>query len=59
MWLTDWYTDSNMWLTHQLEKDVGCEVLLFIHMIKIKKLIGYKTLDVQMQQFLQEKDELR
>ena len=27
-------------------------------MIKIKKLLGYKTLGTQMQQLLQEKDEL-
>ena len=47
-----------MWLTHQFEKDVGCKVLQFIQMMKIKKLIGYKTLGAQMQQFLQEKDEL-
>ena len=29
---------------HQLEKDVGCKVLQFIHMLKITKLLGYKTL---------------
>ena len=29
---------------HQLEKDVGCKVLHFIHTMKITKLIGYKTL---------------
>ena len=27
-------------------------------MMKIKKLLGYKTLGIQMQQLLQEKDEL-
>ena len=27
-------------------------------MMKIKKLLGYKTLGTKMQQFLQEKDEL-
>ena len=58
MWLTNRCTDPSTWLTHQLEKDVGCEVLQFIQMMKIKKLIGYKTLGVQMQQFLQEKDEV-
>ena len=26
-----WYTASSMWLTHQLEKDVGCKVLYFIN----------------------------
>ena len=29
---------------HQLEKDVGCKVLQFINIIKITKLLGYKTL---------------
>ena len=43
-WLTNRCTDQSMWLTHQLEKDVGCKVFHFIHMMKIKKLIGYKTL---------------
>ena len=43
---------------HKLEKDVGCKVLQFIHTMKIKKLLGYKTLGAQMQQLLQEKDEL-
>ena len=29
---------------HQLEKVVGCKVLQFIHMMKIKKMLGHKTL---------------
>ena len=29
---------------HQLEKDVGCKILHFINMMKIKKLLGHKTL---------------
>ena len=29
---------------HQLEKDVGFNVLQFINTIKITKLLGYKTL---------------
>ena len=29
---------------YQLEKDVGYKVLQFIHMMKITKLLGYKTL---------------
>ena len=29
---------------HQLEKDVGCKFLQFINMMKITKLLGYKTL---------------
>ena len=43
-WLTNWCTDLNMWLTHQLEKDVGCKVLQFINTMKITKFLGYKTL---------------
>ena len=43
-WLTNRCTDQNTWLTHQLEKNVNCKVLQFIHMMKIKKLIGYKIL---------------
>ena len=29
---------------HQLEKIVGCIVLQFIHMMKIQKMLGHKTL---------------
>ena len=29
---------------HQLEKVVGCKVLQFIHTMKIKKMLGHKTL---------------
>ena len=43
-WLSNRCTDPNLRLTHQLEKDIGCKVLQFIHTMKIKKLIGYKTL---------------
>ena len=43
-WLTNRCTDPSMWLTHKLEKDVGCKVLQFIHTMKIKKLLGHKTL---------------
>ena len=57
-WLTNWCTDPSTWLTHQLKKDVGCKVLQFIHMMKINKLLGYKTLSAQTQQLLQEKEEL-
>ena len=39
-----WCADPSMRLTHQLEKDVGCKFLQFINMMKIKKLLGYKTL---------------
>ena len=38
----------NTWPTnltnHQLEKDVSCKVFQFINMMKITKLLGYKTL---------------
>ena len=43
-WLTNRCADPNMWLTHQIEKDIGCKVLQFINTIKIMKLLGYKTL---------------
>ena len=43
-WLTNRCTNLSMQLNHQLEKDVGCKVLQFIQTIKIKKLIGHKTL---------------
>ena len=44
IWLTNWCTDPSTWLTHQLEKDVGCKVFQFIYTSKIKKLLSYKTL---------------
>ena len=50
--------DPSTWLTHQLEKDVSCKVLQFFQTMKIKKLLGYKTLGAKTQQLLQEKDEL-
>ena len=43
-WLINRCTNLSMWLTHQLEKDVGCKVLQFINTMKIMKLLGYKTL---------------
>ena len=43
-WLTNRCVDPSKWLDHQLEKDVGCKVLQFIKMMKIKKLFGHKTL---------------
>ena len=42
--LTNRCMDPNTLLTHQLEKDVGCKVLLFIHVMKTKKLLHYKSL---------------
>ena len=44
MWLTNRCADPSMWLDHQFEKDVGCKVLQFIQTMKIKKLLGHKTL---------------
>ena len=46
-WLTNRCTDPSTWLTHQLKKDVGYKVFQFINTMKIKKLLGYKTLGVQ------------
>ena len=43
-WLTNRCADHNTWLDHQLEKDVGCKVLQFIQMVKIKKLFDHKIL---------------
>ena len=40
----NWFTNPSTWLTHQLEKDAGCKVLQFIHTMKIKNLLVYKTL---------------
>ena len=47
-----WCTAPSTWLTripvrdfnHQLEKVVGCKVLPFIPTMKIKKMLGHKTL---------------
>ena len=36
-------TAPSMWLTHQLEKDVGCKVLYFINN-EDQEALGYKTL---------------
>ena len=42
-WLTS-YADPSMQLQTPTKKVVGCKVLQFIHMIKIKKMLGHKTL---------------
>ena len=52
-WLSNRRMDPNLRLTHQLEKDIGCKVFQFIQTMKIKKLIGYKTLGTKMKQLLQ------
>ena len=43
MWLTN-CADPVGDFNHQLEKVVGCNVLQFIPMMKIKKMLGHKTL---------------
>ena len=42
-WLTN-CTDPSMWLQSPTKKIVGCKVLHFIHMMKIKKMLGHKIL---------------
>ena len=43
-WLTNRCADPSTRLNHQFEKNVVCKVLQFINMMKITKLLGYKTL---------------
>ena len=42
-WLTN-CADPNTWLQSPTKKVVGCKVLQFIHTMKIKKMLGHKTL---------------
>ena len=42
-WLTN-CADPSMQLQSLTKKVVGCKVLQYIHMMKIKKMLGYKTL---------------
>ena len=56
-WLTN-CTDSSMWLDHQLEKDVGCKVLLFITRWRSWSCLVTKPYGVHTQQLLQEKEVL-
>ena len=42
-WLTS-CVDPSTWLQTLTKKVVGCKVLQFIHMMKIKKMLGHKTL---------------
>ena len=61
MALSTWLTnceDPNTWLDHQLEKDVGCKVLLFITWWRSWSCLVTKPYSVQTQQLLQEKEEL-
>ena len=57
MWLTN-CIDPNMQLDHQLEKNVGCKVLLFITRWRSWSYLVTKPCGVQTQQFLQKKEEL-
>ena len=42
-WLTS-CADPSRWLQTPTKKVVGCKVLQFIHTMKIKKMLGHKTL---------------
>ena len=42
-WLTN-CADPSTWLQSPTKKVVGCKVLQFIHTMKIKKMLGYRTL---------------
>ena len=42
-WITN-YADPSTRLQSPTKKVVGCKVLQFIHTMKIKKMLGYKTL---------------
>ena len=42
-WLTS-FADPSMWLQTPTKEVVGCKVLQFIHTMKIKKMVGHKTL---------------
>ena len=42
-WLTN-YTDPNTRLQSLTKKIIGCKVLQFIHTMKIKKMLGHKTI---------------
>ena len=57
-WLT-YCVDPITWLQSLTKKIVGCKVLQFIHMMKIKKIFGYKTLRcTYTTTFSRERDEL-
>ena len=42
-WLTS-CADPSTWLQSLTKKVIGCKVLQFIHTMKIKKMLGHKTL---------------
>ena len=57
-WLTN-YANPNTRLQTPTKKVVGCKVLQFIHMMKIKKMFGHKTLQCKCTAtFSRERDEL-
>ena len=57
-WLTN-CADPSMWLQTPTKKAVGCKVLQFIHTMKIKKMLGHKTLRCKYTATsLRERDEL-
>ena len=57
-WLTNRCADPNTQLNHQLEKNVGCKILQFITRWRLRSSLVIKPYGIQIQQFLQEKDEL-
>ena len=57
-WLANRCADPSTRLNHQLEKDVGCKVLLFITRWSSRNSLVTKPYGVQTKQLLQEKDEL-
>ena len=58
MWLTN-YADLSTWLQSPTKKIVSCKVLQFIHTMKIKKMLGHKTLQCKYTAtYSREKDEL-
>ena len=57
-WLTN-YADPSTQLQSPIKKVVGCKVLQFIHTMKIKKMLGHKTLQCKyIATSSREKDEL-
>ena len=58
-WLTN-CMDPSTWLQSPTKKVIGCKVLQFIYTIKIKKILGHKTLRcTYTTTFSRERDELR
>ena len=58
-WLTN-CADPSTWLQSPTKKVVDCKVLQFIHTMKIKKMLGYKTIQcTYTSTSSKERDELR